>query len=192
MLWCVPKRPGPPMTHQFSLVDWKISYPFHHIAHDFLRPLPTSYGYQFNLLNGDHFTKWYEARLLPDQQALTKANFLLEHWICRFWCHYSIHTDQGLNFEPDVSTIDTPSNWQNAQNLLPFPVYFSHRTHEPHPLEHAYKEHWQGASPMVLLSPSVLMAQRYSMHESTGFTPNFLVWSWPLASSSSDVPSPKN
>ena len=33
------KRLGFPQKHRYSLVDWKISYPFHHIGLDFLAPL---------------------------------------------------------------------------------------------------------------------------------------------------------
>ena len=35
------KRSGPPQKQRRSLVDWKISYQFHHIGLDFLGPLPT-------------------------------------------------------------------------------------------------------------------------------------------------------
>ena len=31
-------RSGPPQKHRHSLVDWKLSYPFHHIGPDFLGP----------------------------------------------------------------------------------------------------------------------------------------------------------
>ena len=93
------KRSGPPQKHRHSLVDWKISFPFHHIGLDFLGPLPTSNGCRYILLIGDHFTKWYEAIPLPDQTAATTSDALLERWICRFGCPYSIHTDRGTNFE---------------------------------------------------------------------------------------------
>ena len=41
------KRSNPPKTHRHSLVDWKISYPFHHIGMDFFGPLPLSNGNQY-------------------------------------------------------------------------------------------------------------------------------------------------
>ena len=96
------KRSGPPKTHRHSLVDWRVSYPFHHVGLDFLGPLPSSNGNQYILLIGDHFTKWYEAIPLPDQKASTTADALIEHWICRFGCPYNIHTDQGRNFESEL------------------------------------------------------------------------------------------
>ena len=61
--------------------------------------LSVSNGNKVILLIEDHFTKWYEAVPLPDQQATTMATALIEHWICRLGCLYSIHGDQRRNFE---------------------------------------------------------------------------------------------
>ena len=98
------KRSSPSQKHRHSHVDWKISCPFHHIGLDFLGRLPTSNGCRFILLIGDLFTKWYEAIPLPDQTAATTSDALLERWICRFECPYSIHTDLGTNFESQLFT----------------------------------------------------------------------------------------
>ena len=38
------KRSGPPQKHRRSLVDWKITYPFHHIGLDILGLSPTTNG----------------------------------------------------------------------------------------------------------------------------------------------------
>ena len=62
-------------------------------------PLPLSNGNKHILVIGDHFTKWYEAIRLPDQTATTTANVLVDHWISRFGCPHSLHSDQGRNFE---------------------------------------------------------------------------------------------
>ena len=96
------KRSGRPQKHRHSLVDWKSNYPFHHIGLDILGPLPTSNGCRYILLIGDHSTKWYEAIPLPDQTAATTSDALLERWICRFGCPYSIHTDRGTKFESQL------------------------------------------------------------------------------------------
>ena len=34
--------------------------------------------------------------------AQTTADALLQHWICRFGCPLSIHTDRGPNFESEL------------------------------------------------------------------------------------------
>ena len=107
ILWCdkCQNRSGSPQKHRHSLVDWKTSYPFQHIGLEVLGPLPTSNGCCYILLIGDHFTKWYEAFPLPDQSAATTTDALLERWICRFCCPYSVHTDRGTNFNRNFSPI---------------------------------------------------------------------------------------
>ena len=77
------------------MVEWQACYPFHQIGTDFMGPLPLSNGNKHNLLIGDHFTKWDEAVPLPDQTAVATADNLVDHWISRFGCPYSLHSDQG-------------------------------------------------------------------------------------------------
>ena len=172
------KRSGPPQKHRHSLVDWKISYPFHHIGLDFLGPLPTSNGCRYILLIGDHFTKWYEAIPLPDQTAATTSDALLERWICRFGCPYSIHTDRGTNFESQLFA-----------NLLKKLEIDKTRTTAFHPQSNSVIERMNRTLLNMLAKcidedqtnwsvklPYVLMAYRSSVHESTGFTPHYLVF----------------
>ena len=161
-----------------SLTDWPVSYPFHHIGLDFLGPFPISNNCHNVLLIGDHFTKWYEAIPLPDQRAETTADALLNHWICRFGCPHSIHTDQGRNFESDF-----------FQQLMRRLEINKTRTTSFHPQSNAVIERMnrtllnmlskcidQNQSDSSTLLPFVLMAYRSSVHESTGFTSYFLVF----------------
>ena len=126
---------------------------------------------------GDHFTKWYEAIPLPDKRAETTANAPLNHWICRFGCPHSIHTDQGRNFESDL-----------FQQLMRRLEFNKTRTTSFHLQSNAVIERMnrtlmnilskcldQNQSDRSTLLPFVLMAYRSSVHESTGFTPYFLV-----------------
>ena len=172
------KRSGPPQKHRHSLVDWKISYPFHHIGLNFLGPLPTSNGCRYILLIGDHFTKWYEAIPLPDQTAATTSDALLERWICRFGCPYSIYTDCGPNFESQLFA-----------NLLKKLEIDKTRTTAFHPQSNSVIERMNRTLLNMLAKcidedqtnwsvklPYVLMAYRSSVHESTGFTPHYLVF----------------
>ena len=174
----MPETIWPPQKHRHSLVDWKISYPFHHIGLDFLAPLPTSNGCRYNLLIGDHFTKWYEAIPLPDQTAATTSDALLERWICRFGCPYSIHTDRGTNFESQLFA-----------NLLKKLEIDKTRTTAFHPQSNSVIERKNKTLLNMLAKcidedqtnwsvklPYVLMAYRSSVHESTHFTPHYLVF----------------
>ena len=172
------KRFGPPQKHRHSLIDWKISYPFHHIGLVFLGPLPTSNGCRYILFIGDHFTKWYEAIPLPDQTAATTSGALLERWICRFGCPYSIHTDRGTNFELQIFA-----------NLLKKLEIDKTRTTVFQAQSDSVIERMNRTLFNMLAKcidedqtnwsvklPYVFMAYRSSVHESTGFTLPYLVF----------------
>ena len=172
------KRSNPPKTHRHSLVEWSPSYPFHHIGIDFMGPLPLSKGNKHILLIGDHFTKWYEAIPLPDQTALTTANALLEHWICRFGCPHSIHSDQGRNFESQLfQSLSQALNIEKTRTTAYRPqsnavVERMNRTLQAM-LSKCINDEQNNWSQQL---PYVMMAYRTSVHESTGYTPHFLVY----------------
>lgn len=50
----------------------------------------------------DYFTKCPEAYTIPDQEANTVADALVEGMFTRFWAAEVIHSDQGRNFESGV------------------------------------------------------------------------------------------
>ncbi|GFX27885.1 retrovirus-related Pol polyprotein from transposon 412 [Trichonephila clavipes] len=50
----------------------------------------------------DYFTKWPEAYRIPDQEALTVAEVLVQHWISRFVVPLQLHSDQGRNIDSAV------------------------------------------------------------------------------------------
>ena len=141
-------------------------------------PLPTSNGSRYILLIGDHLTKWYEAIPLPDQTAATTSDVLLERWICRFGCPYSIHTDRGTNFESQLFA-----------NLLKKLEIDKTRTTAFHPQSNSVIERMNRTLLNMLAKcidedqknwsvklPYVLMAYRSSVHESNGLTPHYLVF----------------
>ena len=172
------KRSGPPKKYQHSLVEWQASHPFHHIGIGFMGPLPLSNGNKHILVIGDRFTKWYEAIPLPDQTAITTANALVNHWISRFGCPYSLHSDQGRNFESKL-----------FEHLMKFLESDKTRTTPFHPQSNAVIERMNKTLQHMLAKcineeqsnwsqqlPYVMMAYRSSVHESTGYTPQFLVF----------------
>ena len=168
------KRSGPPQKHRHSLVDRKTSYPFRHIGLDFLGSLPTSNGCCYILSIDDHFTKWYEEIPLRDQTAATTSDALLERWICRFGCPYSIHTDRGTNSQSKL--------FANLSKKLEI---YETRTTAFHPQSNSVIERMNRTLFNMLAKcidedqtnwsvklPFVLMTYRSSVHESTGFTPH--------------------
>ncbi|GFS93393.1 retrovirus-related Pol polyprotein from transposon 412 [Trichonephila clavipes] len=46
-----------------------------------------------------YFTKWPEAYPISDQEALTVAEVLVQHWISRFGVPLQLHSDQRRNFD---------------------------------------------------------------------------------------------
>ena len=172
------KRNSPTKKHIHSLRAWKPSFPFSTVGIDFLGPLPPSAGNQYILLIGDHFTKWNEAVALPDQSAPTTAKALVNHWITRFGCPESLHSDQGRNFEAKLFT-----------SLTKLFQLDNTRTTAFHSQSNAFIE---GTNRTLLnmlakttdknqrnwseLLPYVMLAYRTSVYESTGYTPYFLLF----------------
>ena len=172
------KRSGPPKKYHHSLIEWQASYPFHHIGIDFMGPLPMSNGNKHILVIGDHFTKWYEAIPLPDQTAVTTANALVDHWISRFGCPHSLHIDQGRNFvsklfEKLKQLLEMDKTGTTPFNLQSNAVIEKMNKTLQNMLAKCVNEEQSNWSQQL---PYVMMAYRSSVHESTGYTPQFLVF----------------
>ena len=73
------------------------------VAVDVEGPLPRSdCGNHYVLTAIDYFSKWPEAHAIPDQEAETVADALLEGMFSRFGVPETLHSDQGRNFESRV------------------------------------------------------------------------------------------
>ena len=73
------------------------------VATDVLGPLPkTETGNEYILIAQDYFTKWVEAFPVPNQQATTVAEVLVNQFFCRFRVPMELYSDQGRNFESVV------------------------------------------------------------------------------------------
>ena len=130
------------------------------------------------LLIGKHFTKWYEAVPLPDQTPHTAGNALLQHWICRFGCPYSIYSDQGQNFESKIFKLPMQSleiDKTRATALRPQSNAVIERMNRTlqNMLAKCVNDEQNNLSTQL---PYVMTAYGTSVHESTGYTPHFLVY----------------
>ena len=56
-------------------------------------------GNNYVLVVSDYFTKWMEAFAIPNQEAVTVAEKLVEEVLCRFSIPEQLHSDQGRQFE---------------------------------------------------------------------------------------------
>ena len=70
------------------------------VATDIVGPLPESDGgNSYVLVVADYFTRWIEAFPLPNQEATTVANKLVDEVFLRLGIPEQLHSDQGRQFE---------------------------------------------------------------------------------------------
>ncbi|KAL5471624.1 hypothetical protein EMCRGX_G029761 [Ephydatia muelleri] len=63
-------------------------------------PLPeTKDGNRYVLVASDYFTRWVEVYAIPNQEAVTVAEKLVNEMFCRFSPPEQLHSDQGRQFE---------------------------------------------------------------------------------------------
>lgn len=93
-------RKGPTNRSHAQLQQFPVGTPMERVGIDILGPFPrTEKGNRYVLTAMDYFTKWPEAYSLPDQEAETIVDALLDGMFSRFGVPDTIHTDQGRNFE---------------------------------------------------------------------------------------------
>lgn len=62
-----------------------VSSPFERVAVDIVRPLPTTtQGNRYMLVIMDYFSKWPEVHAIPNQEATTVAQAMVECWVSRY------------------------------------------------------------------------------------------------------------
>ena len=76
----------------FNLKIYNVGYPIERVAVDVLGSLPkTESGNEYILIAQDYFTMWVEAFALPNQQATTVAEVLVNQFFCRFGVPMELH-----------------------------------------------------------------------------------------------------
>lgn len=94
---------GPHTRSRGTLKLYNVGAPWERIALDVAGPFPTSNsGNKYILVIMDYFTKWPEVFAIPNQEAVTIAEKLVNEVCCRFGVPLVIHSDQGRNFESAV------------------------------------------------------------------------------------------
>ncbi|MDD9818054.1 MAG: RNase H-like domain-containing protein, partial [Gammaproteobacteria bacterium] len=78
-------------------------YPWQWVSTDIVGPFPcTKRGNKYVLTVTCGLTKWVEAFPIPNQEAQTVANILVNEVICRYGVPETLHSDQGTNFESSL------------------------------------------------------------------------------------------
>ncbi|UYV84885.1 K02A2.6-like, partial [Cordylochernes scorpioides] len=167
-------RKGPTTRYKGKLKIYNVGAPFERIAIDVVGPFPKSdLGNKYILVIMDYFTKWPVAVPIPDQEASTLSEALLQDWVCIFGVPRILHSDQGRNFESNIfqelcrrlnieKTRTTPLHPQSDGMVERF-----NRTLTQHLTVFVNKNQrdWDQHLPMLL------MAYRSAEHESTGYSP---------------------
>ncbi|GFX09345.1 retrovirus-related Pol polyprotein from transposon 412 [Trichonephila clavipes] len=173
-------RKGPRKRTRGRLQLYNVGAPFERIAFDILDPLPRSSDGNNNILVVmDYFTKWPEAFPIPDQEASTVAEVLVQHWISRFGVPLQlIITDQGRNFDSAV-----------CKRLCEILAIDKTKTTALHPQSDGMLErfNWTILNSLSLLVssnqqdwdkklPFFLLAYRSTVHETTGYAPSQMLF----------------
>ena len=157
----------------------KSGYPMQVIAVDIMGPLPESDGRNsYILVVGDYFSKWMEAFPIPDQEATTVAQKLVDEIFCRFSAPEQLHSDQGKQFESAlIKEICNILNISKSRTTAYHPqcdglVERFNRTLQ-NMVSTTVKDHpfdWEEAI------RKVCMAYNTTVHASTGYSPFYLMF----------------
>lgn len=148
------------------------------VAVDIMGPFPRSdKGNRYVLVAMDYFTKCPEAYAIPDQEAETVADTLVEGMFSRFGAAETIHSDQGRNFESAVFSALCKRLGMQKTRTIPLhpqsdgPVERFNRTlaKQLGILIAEHQRDWDMHLPFVLL------AYRSAVQNSTSFTPALLM-----------------
>lgn len=167
---------GPRTRSKGALKLYNVGAPWERIALDVAGPFPvTENGNRYFLVVMDYFTKWPEVFAIPNQEATTVAEKLVNEVFCRFGVPLEIHSDQGRNFESQVfqetcrilginKTRTTPYHPQSDGMVERF-----NQTLEKHlaKVVDSHQKDWDKYIPLFLLS------YRTAVHESAGVTPAY-------------------
>ena len=169
---------GPLKTPRAPMQIVGASRPMERIATDILGELPlTDKGNRYILVVSDCFTKRTKAFPMPNMEARTVADIIVREVVSRFGEPSSIHSDQGRHYE---------------SQLFPEMCKVLHikktRTTPYHPQSDGMVERFNKTLVGMLKSyindhqsdwdeqlPFLTMAYRSVEHETTGFSPNYLM-----------------
>ena len=172
---------GPHAKTKGHLQQYNVGSPFERIAIDLAGPFPVSKsGNKYILVVIDYFTKWPgpEVFAIPNQEAVTVANVVVDRWVSRYGVPMELHSDQGRNFDSQLfremcrvlgihKTRTTPLHPQSDGMVERF-----NRTIQQH-LSKMVGENqvdWDKHIPLFL------MAYRGSVHNTTKATPSKMLF----------------
>ncbi len=170
-------RKGSQPSNKGKMKSYLVGCPLERVAVDIMGPLPESLnGNKYLLVVGDYFTKFVEAFPMPNQEATTVAEKLVE-FMSRWGIPHQLHSDQGRQFESAVvKKLCEMMGIQKTRTTPYFPqsdgmVERFNRTVQDMlaKMVRPDQKDWDEYVPLAL------MAYRSSIHEATGYSPNYLM-----------------
>ena len=153
--------------------------PMERLALDIVGPLPeTGRKHKYILVVSCYFTKYTEAYALTSKSTQEVAEVLVSQWFCRYGVCRQLHSDQGGEFTSkliaricrllNVDKTKTTPYRPSSDGL----VERANRTVQTmlRAYVNANRDDWDDALPFVM------MAYRSTEHESTGCSPNLLMY----------------
>ena len=156
---------------------YNVGLPMEEICIDLCGPFPESTkGSKYCLVIVDSFTKWMESYPLPNQEAKTVAECLVKEFMSRFGVPFWIKSDKGRQFESELfeemcklfklehktSTAFHPQGNSRAERMVKVVSNLLSCFCKS-------QKEWDADLPLLTL------AYRSTVHEVTGYTPNYLM-----------------
>ncbi|XP_067949612.1 uncharacterized protein [Watersipora subatra] len=141
-------------------------------------------GEQWILVLTDHFTRWQDALTLPDATAPVVANALDEGVFCYLGLPEQIHTDQGAQFESQLTEAPPLCDGRDGQHAnvgtgaeVAIPAGKSPPPTELFPAhEHALEVQWMLQTVHEALQRSQMAVRQEDKEEPLLYTPGNWVW----------------
>ncbi|CAG2220647.1 unnamed protein product [Mytilus edulis] len=174
---CVTRK-NPSRTARAPLQPHYSGAPFEKIAIDILEVPMSDQGNRFIVVIGDYFSKWAEAFPLKNHTAPVIAEILIDQFISRFGAPFQLHSDQGPEFESRL-----------ISELCKLLGIDKTRTTTYHPQSDGQVERFNRTLLSMLSKyvkenqrdwdvhlQKVMMGYRTSEHESTKFSPAYVLF----------------
>jgi hypothetical protein len=169
-----------PTTRKEELLPLKVGAPFDKIGIDIKGPLPlTTKRNRYIVVAMDYFTKWPEAQAIPDAKAETVAKFVFESIICRHGVPKEILSDRGTSFNNALIS-ELCNRYQTKHRLTS-----AYRPQSNGMVERFNRTIGESLAKLVMdkdddkewddYVDAILLAYRTKRHETTGFTPFYLM-----------------